>query len=151
MKKIIILIVLLSVSETVIYSQIDSCLVVPFNDVLEDYTYYDDFFGDEYYNTNPSGIKLDTCNSTPGNWIYYGNFFQIVFDINIFPRDTVYESTVENPAPFLDLYIDDLPIQYNYLKPKLDSLQIIFGDYKFIVESLDKKRLKQIKVTLPNE
>ncbi|MCM4166780.1 gliding motility-associated protein GldE [Arenibacter sp. H213] len=26
-----------------------------------------------------------------------------------------------------------------------------FKDYKFIVESLDKKRLKQIKVTLPNE
>jgi gliding motility-associated protein GldE len=29
--------------------------------------------------------------------------------------------------------------------------EVLFGDYKFIVESLDKKRLKQIKVTLPNE
>ncbi|QWX83294.1 gliding motility-associated protein GldE [Cellulophaga sp. HaHaR_3_176] len=29
--------------------------------------------------------------------------------------------------------------------------KILFKDYKFIVESLDKKRLKQIKVTLPNE
>ena len=28
---------------------------------------------------------------------------------------------------------------------------ILFKEYKFIVESLDKKRLKQIKVTLPNE
>ncbi len=29
--------------------------------------------------------------------------------------------------------------------------EVFFGGYKFIVESLDKKRLKQIKVTLPNE
>lgn len=29
--------------------------------------------------------------------------------------------------------------------------QIVFKDYKFVVESLDKKRLKQIKITLPNE
>lgn len=29
--------------------------------------------------------------------------------------------------------------------------KILFKDYKFVVESLDKKRLKQIKVTLPNE
>lgn len=28
---------------------------------------------------------------------------------------------------------------------------VLFKEYKFIVESLDKKRLKQIKVTLPNE
>ncbi|GGW46716.1 gliding motility-associated protein GldE [Arenibacter certesii] len=28
---------------------------------------------------------------------------------------------------------------------------VSFKDYKFVVESLDKKRLKQIKVTLPNE
>tara|TARA_R110002051_G_scaffold310534_2_gene383782 strand:+ start:540 stop:1868 length:1329 start_codon:yes stop_codon:yes gene_type:complete len=28
--------------------------------------------------------------------------------------------------------------------------QIVFKDYKFVVESLDKKRLKQIKITLPN-
>ncbi|MCK0188767.1 gliding motility-associated protein GldE [Arenibacter sp. F20364] len=28
---------------------------------------------------------------------------------------------------------------------------VIFKDYKFIVESLDKKRLKQIKITLPHE
>ena len=28
---------------------------------------------------------------------------------------------------------------------------IVFKDYKFVVESLDKKRLKQIKITLPNE
>ncbi|WP_298479050.1 gliding motility-associated protein GldE [uncultured Maribacter sp.] len=34
--------------------------------------------------------------------------------------------------------------------PKKGEL-IIFKDYKFVVESLDKKRLKQIKVTLPNE
>jgi gliding motility-associated protein GldE len=29
--------------------------------------------------------------------------------------------------------------------------KILFKDYQFLVESLDKKRLKQIKVTLPNE
>lgn len=29
--------------------------------------------------------------------------------------------------------------------------EVIFGDYRFVVESLDKKRLKQIKVTLPHE
>tara|TARA_R110000796_G_scaffold250788_3_gene380620 strand:+ start:22629 stop:23957 length:1329 start_codon:yes stop_codon:yes gene_type:complete len=29
--------------------------------------------------------------------------------------------------------------------------QIVFKEYKFVVESLDKKRLKQIKITLPNE
>ncbi|TAI47875.1 gliding motility-associated protein GldE [Flagellimonas allohymeniacidonis] len=29
--------------------------------------------------------------------------------------------------------------------------KVLFKDYRFIVESLDKKRLKQIKVTLPNE
>lgn len=29
--------------------------------------------------------------------------------------------------------------------------EIVFEDYKFIVESFDKKRLKQIKVTLPHE
>jgi len=29
--------------------------------------------------------------------------------------------------------------------------EVVFSDYIFIVESLDKKRLKQIKVTLPNE
>lgn len=29
--------------------------------------------------------------------------------------------------------------------------EVRFGDYTFIVESLDKKRLKQIKVTLPND
>lgn len=29
--------------------------------------------------------------------------------------------------------------------------QVVFESYKFVVESLDKKRLKQIKVTLPNE
>lgn len=29
--------------------------------------------------------------------------------------------------------------------------KIIFKDYSFVVESLDKKRLKQIKITLPNE
>ncbi len=29
--------------------------------------------------------------------------------------------------------------------------EILFGTYRFVVESLDKKRLKQIKVTLPNE
>ncbi|WP_396636556.1 gliding motility-associated protein GldE [Maribacter sp. R77961] len=29
--------------------------------------------------------------------------------------------------------------------------QVVFENYKFVVESLDKKRLKQIKVTLPNE
>ncbi len=29
--------------------------------------------------------------------------------------------------------------------------RIVFNDYKFVVESLDKKRLKQIKITLPNE
>mgnify|MGYP000468377068 CR=1 FL=1 len=28
---------------------------------------------------------------------------------------------------------------------------IVFNDYQFLVESLDKKRLKQIKVTLPHE
>ena len=28
---------------------------------------------------------------------------------------------------------------------------VTFKDYQFLVESLDKKRLKQIKVTLPNE
>lgn len=29
--------------------------------------------------------------------------------------------------------------------------EVVFGDYRFVVESLDKKRLKQIKVTLPHE
>ena len=29
--------------------------------------------------------------------------------------------------------------------------KILFKDYQFLVESLDKKRLKQIKITLPNE
>jgi putative hemolysin len=29
--------------------------------------------------------------------------------------------------------------------------KVTFGDYTFVVESLDKKRLKQIKITLPNE
>ncbi|MEM9078724.1 MAG: gliding motility-associated protein GldE [Bacteroidota bacterium] len=29
--------------------------------------------------------------------------------------------------------------------------KVMFGNYQFIVESLDKKRLKRIKVTLPNE
>lgn len=29
--------------------------------------------------------------------------------------------------------------------------KVTFGDYIFVVESLDKKRLKQIKITLPNE
>jgi gliding motility-associated protein GldE len=29
--------------------------------------------------------------------------------------------------------------------------EILFGDFRFVVESLDKKRLKQIKVTLPHE
>jgi len=29
--------------------------------------------------------------------------------------------------------------------------KVLFGDYQFVVESLDKKRLKQIKVTLPHE
>ncbi len=29
--------------------------------------------------------------------------------------------------------------------------EVVFGAYRFIVESLDKKRLKQIKVTLPHE
>lgn len=29
--------------------------------------------------------------------------------------------------------------------------RIVFNDYRFVVESLDKKRLKQIKVTLPHE
>ena len=28
---------------------------------------------------------------------------------------------------------------------------VTFKDYQFLVESLDRKRLKQIKVTLPNE
>ncbi len=28
---------------------------------------------------------------------------------------------------------------------------VTYMDYQFLVESLDKKRLKQIKVTLPNE
>ena len=31
------------------------------------------------------------------------------------------------------------------------SEEVVFGDYRFVVESLDKKRLKQIKVTLPHE
>lgn len=29
--------------------------------------------------------------------------------------------------------------------------EVLFGDFRFVVESLDKKRLKQIKVTLPHE
>ena len=29
--------------------------------------------------------------------------------------------------------------------------KIVFKNYQFLVESLDKKRLKQIKVTLPHE
>ncbi len=29
--------------------------------------------------------------------------------------------------------------------------KVLFNDYAFVVESLDKKRLKQIKITLPNE
>lgn len=29
--------------------------------------------------------------------------------------------------------------------------EVVFGEYSFVVESLDKKRLKQIKVTLPHE
>jgi len=28
---------------------------------------------------------------------------------------------------------------------------VVFKDYRFVVESLDKKRLKQIKITLPHE
>ncbi len=29
--------------------------------------------------------------------------------------------------------------------------EVVFKDYKFVIESLDKKRLKQIKITLPDE
>jgi len=29
--------------------------------------------------------------------------------------------------------------------------KILFKEYQFLVESLDKKRLKQIKITLPHE
>ena len=29
--------------------------------------------------------------------------------------------------------------------------KVIFNQYQFVVESIDKKRLKQIKVTLPHE
>ena len=29
--------------------------------------------------------------------------------------------------------------------------EVLFGDFRVVVESLDKKRLKQIKVTLPHE
>jgi len=34
--------------------------------------------------------------------------------------------------------------------PKIRE-KVLFKDYQFIVESMDKKRLKRIKVTLPNE
>ena len=60
-------------------------------------------------------------------------------------------------VPFFENQVDftslaDFPtdqIQTDFLGKKGEK--VIFKNYQFLVESLDKKRLKQIKVTLPHE
>jgi hypothetical protein len=131
MKKLSILIIVLIISATALFSQLDSCLIEPLNNELIGYTYYDEYFEGKYYNINTYGIKIDTCNSFPNNWIYYGKHFDTSLNLNIFPRDTVYD--YDEDSLYVNIYyeIDDLPIKYNYLKPILETIELKFGKYQF--------------------
>lgn len=132
--KTLILIIAALVLSSIAYSEVDEdCLAEPLYSVIgPTYTYSDEFFEEYMYNVNAGKVRLDTCHSTPGNWIYYGKFFDIYFSLNIFPRDTVFEYDEDSLFKYIRYYPKDLQPQYQYLSDELDSIQSMFGDYYFV-------------------
>jgi hypothetical protein len=126
MKRLIISIIVLLGSATALFSQIDACLIEPVDGMPIDYTYYDEWES-LIYNVNLDSVLLDTCNSYPGHWVIYGQYFNCYLTMNIFPRDTIYGYDVNH----IDYTLDDLPPQYQYLYDELDSIRKMFGDFVF--------------------
>jgi CBS domain containing-hemolysin-like protein len=81
--------------------------------------------------------------------------FNYVFEGKTTLKDFYRVAKIENEADFEEQKGESETIAGFVLEiagsfPKRGS-KVVFKNYQFVVESLDKKRLKQIKITLPHE
>lgn len=111
--------------------------IVTLEDVIEEIV---GDISDEFDDDDLSYSKIDDYNYVFEGKIALKDFYKVLkIDETVFEE---HRGEAETLAGFI------LEINANF--PKRNEL-ILFNDYTFKIEVLDKKRIKQVKVTLPNE
>ena len=111
--------------------------IVTLEDVIEEIV---GDISDEFDDDDLSYSKIDDSNYVFDGKIVLKDFYKILeIDETIFEEQ---KGEAETLAGFI--------LEFSGRFPKKNEI-LIFSNYQFKIEALDKKRIKQVKVTLPNE
>jgi len=114
MKKLILILALLFVSNSLFSAPPDSCLKVYNN-------YWDSTFSNPYF------VKVDSCTDSPTYGEYYGkDIFRLKFEYNIIPRDYLApEDTI------IEYTWQDILPQYSNAINDFQNIELNFGTFYF--------------------
>ena len=112
--------------------------IVTLEDIIEEIV---GDISDEFDDDDLAYSKLDDYNYVFDGKIVLKDFYKVIDHLD----DTIFEES-KGEAETLAGFILEISGKF----PKKNEV-ILFNAYQFKIEALDKKRIKQVKVTLPNE